>query len=134
MKCCCKEKVWLCLCVLVFWSLQEFLSKVFYMQCLTTCRERTKNKQSWKSQFFSATKFVILTRKPLVLSRISIIFSFFFYYYFFIFLFFFWLSFWLSKLSVLIIIFCFLWRSCEEMLSQMFSDGIFPRKPCLSGR
>ena len=60
-------------------SLQEFISKVSYMQCLSTCSERTKSKQNWENFFFLLSKFkpfLAITRKPLVLSRISIIFSF----------------------------------------------------------
>ena len=100
-----KRRKWFCLCILVFWSLQEILSKVSYMQCLSTCNESTKNKQSWKKWIFLLSKFktfVALTRKPQVLSRISIIFSFNY-------------LFW-----------------C--ILSQMYSEGMFPRKFCLLGR
>ena len=86
------------------------------MQCLSTCSERPKNKENWKMNFLLSKfkPFVAVTRKPLVLSRISIIFSFNYLFWLF-FLLFSWL----------------LWSSssvfCQDLVRKYFKSDVFRR-------
>ena len=97
MKHCCEEKM-----VALFVYFGFLISSVSFKSLLYAVREPKINKtEKFKCILSKFKPFVALTWKPLFVIRVSIMFSF---------NYLFKLFFWLSKLSILIIIFCFLWK------------------------